>query len=148
MQIGNNSYVDIEIQDLDIKDFLQPNDLLDLQIIETAGTALPVIYAAFFTSEQKIINHFIQRNNVIVKVGTSKEDCDSFLVSIYSSSPPNNGAMGERRLVEFGGFVLSQDFMVNLESVLPLLTFQRGRSPRPTYPQKRKTSVWKTSFVQ
>lgn len=116
MQIGKSTYVDIEIEDLDVKDFLKPDDLLDLQIIETAGTSLPIVYAAFFTSEQKIINHFIRRNKVIVKVGNSKTDCDSFLVSIYSSTPPNNGAMGQRRLVEFGGFIINQDFMVNLES--------------------------------
>ena len=116
MQINKNTYVEIEIQDLNVKDFLQPGDLLDLQIIETAGTSLPVIYAAFLTAEEKIINHFIQRNTVIVKVGTSKEDCDSFLVSIYSPNPPNNGAMGNRRLVEFGGVVLNQNFMVNLVS--------------------------------
>ena len=116
MQIGNDVYVDIEIKDLNVKDFLKVDDLLDLQIIETAGTSLPILYASFFTDEQKIINHFIRNNTVIVKVGTSKHNCDSFTVSIYSSSPPNNGAMGERRLVEFGGFVLDQDFMVNFES--------------------------------
>ena len=116
MQINKNTYVDIEIQDLNVKDFLQPGDLLDLQIIETAGTSLPIIYVAFLTAEEKIINHFIQRNTVIVKVGTSKEDCDSFLVSIYSPNPPNNGAMGNRRLVEFGGVILNQNFMVNLVS--------------------------------
>ena len=116
MQIGKSTYVDIEIKDLDVKDFLHPEDLVDLQIIETAGTSLPIIYVAFLTSNQKIINHFIQRNTVTVKVGSSPQDCDSFLVSIYSCSPPNNGPLGERHIVEFAGFVMNQDFMINLES--------------------------------
>ena len=116
MQIGKSTYVDIEIEELGVKNFLQSEDLVDLQIIETAGTSLPIVYAAFLTSNQSIINHFIQRNKVTVKVGNSSEDCDTFQVSIYSCTPPNNGPMGERRLIEFGGFVMSQDFMINLES--------------------------------
>ena len=116
MQINENIYVNIKIEDLNIDDFLQTEDLIDLQIIETAGTSLPIIYAAFITAEQKIINHFIRNNNVIVELGESKENCDSFLVSIYSNTPPNNGAQGSRRLVEFGGFILNQDYMVNFET--------------------------------
>ena len=76
MQINDNVYVDIEIEDLNRKDFLQVNDLIDLQIIETAGTSLPIVYAAFFTSEQKIINHFVRENKVIVKLGESEQNCD------------------------------------------------------------------------
>ena len=57
MQINENVYVNIKIEDLNIDDFLQTEDLIDLQIIETAGTSLPIIYAAFITAEQKIINH-------------------------------------------------------------------------------------------
>ena len=116
MQISENVYVNIKIQDLDIDNFLQVQDLLDLQIVETAGASLPIIYASFLTAEQKIINHFIRNNTVIVELGESKEDCDSFIVSIYSSTPPNNGAEGTRRLVEFGGFIINQDYMVNLET--------------------------------
>ena len=116
MQISENVYVNIKIQDLDIDDFLQVQDLLDLQIIETAGASLPIVYASFLTAEQKIINHFIRNNTVIVELGESKDDCDSFVVSIYSSTPPNNGAEGTRRLVEFGGFIINQDYMVNLET--------------------------------
>ena len=116
MQISENVYVNIKIQDLDIDDFLQVQDLLDLQVIETAGASLPIVYASFLTAEQKIINHFIRNNTVIVELGESKDDCDSFVVSIYSSTPPNNGAEGTRRLVEFGGFIINQDYMVNLET--------------------------------
>ena len=116
MQIGKNVYVNIKIQDLNIDDFLKTEDLVDLQIVETAGTSLPIVYAAFLTDEQKIINHFVRNNTVIVEIGDSKEDCDSFNVSIYSSTPPNNGAEGQRRLVEFGGFIISQDYMMNLET--------------------------------
>lgn len=116
MQISDNVYVNIKIQDLNVGDFLRTEDLVDLQIIETAGTSLPIVYAAFLTNEQKIINHFIRNNTVIVELGESPENCDSFNVSIYSSTPPNNGAEGSRRLVEFSGFIISQDYMVNFET--------------------------------
>ena len=116
MQISENVYVNIKIKDLEVDDFLQVHDLVDLQIIETAGTSLPIVYASFLTAEQKIINHFIRNNTVIVELGESKDTCDSFVVSIYSSTPPNNGAEGTRRLVEFGGFIINQDYMVNLET--------------------------------
>lgn len=116
MQINNSVYVDIEIEDLNLKNFLQVEDLLDLQIIETAGASLPIIYASFLTAEQNIINHFVRKNTIIVKIGTSEQDCDTFSVSIYSSTPPNNGSQGDRRIVEFAGFVCNQDFMVNLKS--------------------------------
>ena len=139
MQISQTTYVDIEIhkvaenrsfvtqseadffgtsvqRNMVLKDFLQADDLVDLQIIETAGSSLPIIYVAFLSDNNEVINSFVRQNTIIVKVGTSAQHCDSFVVSIYSSSPPNNGPMGERRLVEFGGFILNQDFMVNFES--------------------------------
>lgn len=139
MQIGQNTYVDIEIhkmgedknfvteqesaffgtsvpRNMVLKDFLQADDLVDLQIIETAGSSLPIIYVAFLSDNNEVINSFVRQNTIIVKVGTSAKHCDSFVVSIYSSTPPNNGPMGERRLVEFGGFILNQDFMVNFDS--------------------------------
>ena len=116
MQISKNVYVNIKIKDLDVGDFLRPEDLVDLQVIETAGTSLPIVYAAFLTAEQRIINHFIRNNTVIVELGESPENCDTFNVSIYSNTPPNNGAEGQRRLVEFGGFIINQDYMVNFET--------------------------------
>lgn len=116
MQISENLYVDVEIEDLGVKDFLQPEDLYDFQMIETAGTSLPIIYMAFLTTNQRIINYFIRNNVVKVKIGERQEDADVFNVSIYSSSPPNNDTSGSKRLVEFSGFIKSQDYMVNFET--------------------------------
>ena len=116
MQISENLYVDVEIEDLGVKDFLQPEDLYDFQMIETAGTSLPIIYMAFLTANQRIINYFIRNNVVKVKIGERQEDADVFNVSIYSSSPPNNDTSGSKRLVEFSGFINSQDYMVNFET--------------------------------
>lgn len=116
MQIGKNVYVDLEIEDLQVKDFLKVGDLVDLQIIESAGTSLPVLYMSFFTYNKDIANYFIRNNIIKVKLGTSAENCDTFIVSIYTSAPPNNGAEGARSLVEFAGFTASQEYMVNFES--------------------------------
>ena len=116
MQISDNLYLDVEIEDLGVKNFLKAEDVYDFQIIETAGTSLPIIYMAFLTNEQNIINYFIRNNVVKVKIGEREEDADVFSVSIYSSSPPNNDTSGSRRLVEFSGFVKPQDYMVNFET--------------------------------
>ena len=116
MQIGNNSYIDIEIEDLDIKDFLKVEDLVDLQIIETAGTSLPIFYAAFFSNNKDVLNHFIENNRVKVTIGKTKETADTFTVLIHKGTPPNDGPTGVRSLVEFGGFILNRDYMVNFES--------------------------------
>lgn len=116
MQISDNLYLDVEIEDLGIKNFLKAEDLYDFQMIETAGTSLPIIYLAFLTTEQDIVNYFIRNNVVKVKIGEKEEDADIFTVSIYSSSPPNNDSEGTKRLIEFSGFVKPQEYMVNFET--------------------------------
>ena len=116
MQIGENVYLDLEIEDLDVRSFLRTEDVIDFQIIETAGTSLPVVYMSFLSYDQRIINYFIRNNLVKIKFGESEEDADTFIVSIYSSTPPNNNSQGDRRVVEFSGFINSQDYMVNFET--------------------------------
>lgn len=117
MIIDGSIYLDLEIVGKKtIKNFLTVNDLVDFQIIETAGTSLPIIYMSFVTSDSEISNHFVRNNEVTIKVGESEESADSFTVSIYSHNPPNNDTQGGRKFVEFGGFIRSQNYMVNLEN--------------------------------
>ena len=116
MKISDNLYLDLEIKDLNARNFLTVNDLVDFQIIETAGTSLPLIYMSFVTSDKKISEHFIRKNEVVVKLGETEETADSFTVSIYSHNPPNNDSQGNKVLVEFGGFIKPQEYMVNLEN--------------------------------
>ena len=115
MKVGN-IYFDIEIEDLNRSKFLQYQDLVDFRIIETAGTSLPIFYAAFLSTDADIINYFIQNNKVKIKIGESETDADTFLVDIYKAAPPANSTSGTTKQVEFAGFLLNQDYMTNLET--------------------------------
>ena len=115
MKVGN-VYVDIEIEALNKKNFLQYKDLVDLQIIETTGTSLPIIYACFLSTDTSIINYIVQNNKVKVKIGKSEAEADTFLVDIYASKPPSDDTTGITQGVEFAGFLINQDFMTNLET--------------------------------
>lgn len=154
MKISDNLYLDLEIKDLNARNFLTVNDLVDFQIIETAGTSLPLIYMSFVTSDKKISEHFIRKNEVVVKLGETEETADSFTVSIYSHNPPNNDSQGNKVLVEFGGFIKPQEYMVNLENKAywgnSLLVAQRalldelGLKPGDGF----KTTIFKTNENQ
>ena len=64
MQIGKSVYVDLEIEDLSRKNFLDYKDVVDLQIVETAGTSLPVVYMSFITRDFSIANYIMPCLNI------------------------------------------------------------------------------------
>ena len=115
MQIGKSLYIDLEIEDLNKRNFLNYNDVVDLQIIETAGTSLPVVYMSFITQDYDIANYFIPNNKIKVKLGETENDADTFLVDIYKVGTPSNDPAGTKWSVEFSGFIMNKDYMVNME---------------------------------
>ena len=134
MQISEHLYVDLEIESLDKRDFLGAQDLVDLQIIETAGSSLPIIYMAFIAHDHKIANYFIENNKIRVIVGETKENADTFTVDINKANNPANDNTGSTWAVEFAGFVNSRDYMVNYET-----TTYRGNSQMVSYQVLNKT---------
>ena len=79
MEVGN-LYVDLEIPDLHLKEFLQVEDCYALEIVETAGTSLPTALMVIKARDDKVINGINENTSVIIRVGRSSEDCDSFTV--------------------------------------------------------------------
>ena len=111
MQINENTFVDIIaiIDGNEVSGFLGVEDLVDLQIVETAGTSLPIIYAAFFTTRDDVANCFMRTNEIRVRLGNTESTADTFRVFVHTNRPPNKGAQGARKLIEFGGFLLNRD---------------------------------------
>ena len=115
MQVGKSLYVDLEIEDLNKRNFLGYQDVVDVQIIETAGTSLPVVYMSFITRDFAIANYFIPNNKIKVKLGETENDADTFLVDIYKVGTPSNNPAGTSWAVEFSGFIMNKDYMLNME---------------------------------
>ena len=65
MQVGN-IYVDLEIPELELKDFLEPEDCFALEIVETAGTSLPTALMVIKARDEKVINSINENNYVEV----------------------------------------------------------------------------------
>ena len=117
MKINDHLYVDIGLGTPPIKDnFLGATDLVDLQIIETSGACLPVVYALFRVYDEPTARYFIQNNVVVIRLGETEENADSFTVVIHDANPPVNDNAGGSWMVEFTGFVKNRTMMYNLEN--------------------------------
>ena len=79
MQVGK-IYVDLEIPDLNLKEFLEVTDCYALEIVETAGTSLPTALMVIKARDDKVINGINENTSVIIRVGISPTECDSFTV--------------------------------------------------------------------
>ena len=111
MQVGN-IYVDLEIPELKLKDFLEPEDCYALEIVETAGTSLPTALMVIKARDEKVINSINENNYVIIRMGNSPEDCDSFNVYPQIINPHRNSEENTW-IIEFGGFLFSRAYMIN-----------------------------------
>ena len=116
MQINENLYFDINIEGYGNVDFVSPTDLCDFQIIETAGTSLPIFYVAMVSSDKTMLNRITNRNKIIIKLGETRETADTFTVQLYVKTPPNTSGQGAKSLVEFGGYITNIDYMINQEN--------------------------------
>ena len=113
MQIGEFTYFDLEITGYNRKDFIKPEDVLDVEIVETAGASLPFIFVQLISDDKEMMKYIIQNNTFKITIGESKKNSDTFTVQIYSNNPPNTNGTGVRELVEFGGYIIDTSFMVN-----------------------------------
>lgn len=116
MQIAEHTYFNIEIDGYNKKDFIRPEDVLDVEIVETAGASLPFIFVSLMSGDEEMLQHLMQKNTFTIYFGESKKSADSFRVQIFSNIPPNTNGTGERFLVEFGGYILNNQYMINREN--------------------------------
>lgn len=114
MQVGN-IYIDLEIPDFNLKEFLEVTDCYALEIVETAGTSLPTALMVFKARNDKVINGINENTSVIIRVGDSPENCDSFTVYPQIIKPHRNSE-DNTWVIEFGGFIGARDYMVNQKS--------------------------------
>ena len=129
MKINDQIFVDIGLGSPVILDnFLGATDLINLQIIETAGSCLPIVYIAFRTYEESTARYFIQNNLVTLRIGETEEDADTFVIVVHDANPPANDNAGGSWLVEFTGFVKNRTLMTNYEAET-----YRGNSQMVTY---------------
>ena len=114
MQLGN-VYADIEIPALELKEFLKPSDCYYISIVESAGAAAPFITASIKTTDIKVKNGINENNKIIIKIGSSPSDADSF--EIYPSIvEPNENEMKGVWTVGFGGFIGNKEYRTNFTS--------------------------------
>ena len=111
MQVGN-IYVDLEIPDLKLKEFLQVTDCYAIEIVETAGTSLPTALMVIKSDNEKVINGINENTYVIIKIGNSATDCDSYNVYPQIIEPYRNSE-DDTWIIEFGGFIGERNYMVN-----------------------------------
>ena len=114
MQVGK-LFVDLEIPDLKLKEFLEPTDCYALEIVETAGTSLPTALMVIKARDEKVINGINENTSVIIKVGESAEECDSFTVYPQIIEPHRNSE-DNTWVIEFGGFIGGRTYMVDQKS--------------------------------
>ena len=116
MELGNGTYFDLEIKGYDKKDFLTPDDVLDVQIVETAGTSLPYAYVSIVSHDKNMLRHLVKNNEFTITIGNSKDEADSFTLKMYDDSPPNTRGQNHREAIEIGGFLADPLFMTNMET--------------------------------
>jgi len=115
MQIGENLYIDIEVEGMNVTNFINVGDMLDCKIIETAGASLPYVFVRFITFDEKIANSFQLDNKIKLSIGNSSADKDTFEISLLPTQPGKE-ASGNGWLVEFAGFIGNIEYMINQKS--------------------------------
>ena len=74
MQIGDNLYIDIEVNGMNITNFLDVGDMQECKIVETAGASLPFAYVKFITFNEKVMNSFQLGNEVTLSIGNNSSN--------------------------------------------------------------------------
>lgn len=116
MKIGKNLYFDVKIEGYEKENFLSPENLIDFQIVETAGTSLPVAYMSLVSDDKDLIKHLIKNNTVIIRLGETEEEADTFTVKMYVNTLPNTTGQNVKDVVEFGGPIINLDYMINMDT--------------------------------
>ena len=115
MQIGDNLYIEVEIEEMGYKNFLTYSDVMDFKMVETAGASLPYIYMKIIIRDEKIKNAFQQNNIIKVTVGNNAGEADSFNVEIINVETPKDPS-DTGWAVEFSGFLGAQSYMQELRT--------------------------------
>ena len=106
----------MEIPALKLKNFLKATDCYLFEIVESAGASAPYVIVSIKTSDQRVLNGINENNKIILKVGNSESEADSF--DVYPVViDPNNSPMNGQWTISFGGFIANKRYMVDCETM-------------------------------
>ena len=106
-------FIDMEIPALNLKGFLKPTDCYLFEIVESTGASLPYVIVSIKTGNTKVLNGINENNKIIIKIGNSESEADSFDVYPVVVDPSNTPLKGQWT-VSFGGFIADKSYMINL----------------------------------
>jgi len=112
MKISDNIYVNIDVNGMDITNFLNFSDVMDLRLMETAGASLPYFYMSFITTDETVCNSVQLGNQLKVIIGNTEKDADTFEIDMIPTQPvkdPSNTGW----LVELAGFIGNKSYMID-----------------------------------
>ena len=112
MQIGDSTYLDIKVKGSNRRDFITPQNLNHLTIVESAGASLPYASFSFFSEDTDIIELFIENNKVEMSIGNTPEDADTFYMEPIPT-PKDTDSSDATATIFAGGFLCSKPFMVD-----------------------------------
>lgn len=113
MQIGENTFINIEVNGMNAEDFLEYSDVLHFRLVETAGASLPYLYVKFMTRNQDVMNSIQQGNVVKVSIGNTNVDSDTFEITALQPSQSKEDPSGSGWWVELVGFIGPKAYMIN-----------------------------------
>ena len=112
MEIGN-VYLDLKVRDAENKDiYLSYDNMNEFLLVETAGTSLPYICFSFWTTDKKLIELFIENNEVEVSIGNTPEDAHTFRMNLFMT-PKNNDSSDGTATISASGFLGDKSYMVD-----------------------------------
>ena len=113
MEIGN-VYLDIKIRNGKNEEmYILPSNMNgEFMLVETAGTSLPYICFSFWTTNKKLIESFIENNEVEIALGNTPEESDTFRMNLFLT-PKNNDSSDGTATVNASGFLGDKSYMVD-----------------------------------
>lgn len=109
MLFPSGIYFDIQIDDY--VGFIQLNDVVSFEMIETTGIELPTVEALFVTTDKKVKDMLLENNIIKILIGESKSSYEIFEVSVLEKDARNH--QENSYSCYFKGFVGDKRFLVN-----------------------------------
>ena len=107
MQFPSGFNFDIQIDNY--VGFLQINDLINFEMIETVGIEVPTVEALFITSDKKVKDMLLENNIIKIIMGEDASNLDTFEVSVLEKNASNHqtnsyscyfkGLIGDKRFL-------------------------------------------------
>jgi len=110
MIINKTIYFDIIVGEYN--NFLQYSDLLNCQIVETAGIALPYASITFRTPDVNIKNKIIENNPITIKLGESQTNAEIFDISLAEKKILTDSSE-QYFIIHFVGFLQDKSFLID-----------------------------------